>query len=374
MNPAPLPASKLTLHSVRLRVLSVPLRRPIVSNPTVGRYTEWPYILLDLVTHEGITGRSYLEPYVAGSARYILPAISAIAEAIRNRPLAPLDCYRSAVQATHLSGREGVGLVATSALDMAIWDALAQAAGLPLAHLLGSSVAPVRAYNTNGLWLLPPEQLADEARSLVAEGQFSAIKMRMGRPELRTDMAALDAVRQAVGPDFRLMVDWNQALDLGEALLRLHALDDQGLQWFEEPVVYDNYAATAQLARELKTPIQIGENIYGPRSFYQAVQSRAADLYMPDLMRIGGVTGFMRCAAIAGAAGIPLSTHLYPEFSAHLLRAADSAHWLEWRDWANPFIAEPYRVADGCVHIPDRPGAGLTWDEDAVKSMRIDAD
>jgi mandelate racemase len=153
------------------------------------------------------------------------------------------------------------------------------------------------------------------------------------------------------------MVDWNQALDLGEALVRLHALDDEGLQWFEEPIAYDNYAGCAQLARELKTPIQIGENIYGPRSFYRAVQENAADLYMPDLMRIGGVTGFMRCAAIAGAAGIPLSSHLYPEFSAHLLRASESTHWLE--------------VKDGFVVVPDRVGAGLEWDEQAVATLLV---
>ncbi len=371
MSPIVPTLAPLRLHSIRLRLVSVPLRRPIVSNPTVGRYDAWPYILLDLVTHEGIVGRSYLEPYVAQSADYIFPAIEAIAQALRDRPLAPLDSYRAAVQATHLSGREGIGLVATSALDMAIWDALAKAANLPLANLLGSSVAPVKAYNTNGLWLLPKGQLADEARSLVAEGGFSAIKMRMGRPDFRADVAALAEVRGAIGDGVRLMVDWNQGLSMSEALVRLHALDGEGLQWFEEPIVYDHYEGTAQLARELKTPIQIGENIYGPRSFYRAVQGQAADLYMPDLMRIGGVTGFMKCAAIAGAAGIPLSTHLYPEFSAHLLRASDSADWLEWRDWANPFIAEPYAVRDGHVHIPDRPGAGLEWDEDAVEKMLV---
>ena len=254
---------------------------------------------------------------------------------------------------------------------MAIWDAVSKAAGQPLAQYLGASTGPVRAYNTNGLWLLSVDQLRDEALSLVAEGKFSAIKMRLGRESLRADVAALDAVRTAVGPDVRIMTDFNQALDLGEALLRLHALDSEGLQWFEEPIVYDNYDGCAQLARELKTPIQIGENIYGPRSFYKAVQAQAADLYMPDLMRIGGVTGFMRCAAIAGAAGIPLSSHLYPEVSAHLLRASESTHWLEWRDWAHPFVAQPFEVKDGTVVVPDRPGSGLEWDEAAVGKLLV---
>ena len=371
MNPSTNLVPQLTLHSIKLRVLSVPLRRPIVSNPTVGKYTEWPFILVDLITNEGVTGRSYLEPYVLKSTEYILPAILAIAEAIRPKPLSPIDCFKTATQTMHLSGREGVGLIAASAIDMAIWDAVSKAAGQPLAHYLGASTGPVRAYNTNGLWLLPPDQLKDEALSLVAEGNFSAIKMRLGRENFKDDVAALDAVRNAVGSDVRIMTDFNQGLDLGEALLRLHALDGEGLQWFEEPIAYDNFDGCAQLARELKTPIQIGENLYGPRSFYRAVQAKAADLFMPDLMRIGGVTGFMRCAAIAGAAGIPLSSHLYPEVSAHLLRASESAHWLEWRDWAHPFIAEPFEVRNGMVHVPDRAGSGIDWDEAAVSKMLV---
>ena len=162
------------------------------------------------------------------------------------------------------------------------------------------------------------------------------------------------------------MCDFNQGQTLQEAIWRCHALDDQGLYWFEEPVVFDNYAHSAQLARELKTPVQIGENIYGPRSFFDAVQAKAADLYMPDLMRIGGVTGWMRAAAIAGAAGHPMSSHLYPEVSAHLLRATETADWLEWRDWGNPIIAEPFEVVDGHAIVPDRPGNGIEWNEAMV--------
>ncbi len=135
--------------------------------------------------------------------------------------------------------------------------------------------------------------------------------------------------------------------------------------------MYDNYAQSAQLARELKTPISIGENIYGSRSFLDAVRAEAADLYMPDLMRIGGVTGWMRAAAIAGAAGCPLSSHLYPEVSAHLLRASESADWLEYRDWGNPIIAEPFEVVDGQAIVPNRPGNGIEWNEEAVKKYLV---
>ena len=355
---------KLTFESVRVRAVLIPMRRPIVAK--VGTFTEWPFILIDVKTKEGIVGHSYLEPYLKNAVRYIKPMIEDIAEAFKGRQLAPLDLYRDAIGTLHLLGRQGVSVIAAAGLDMAIWDALAKAAGLPLAELLGGSVGKVRTYNTNGLWLLPVDKLAKEAAELVDEGNFSAIKIRLGRPKLADDLKALELVREAIGKDIHLMCDFNQGQTLQEAIWRCHALDDQGLYWFEEPVVFDNYAQSAQLARELKTPVQIGENIYGPRSFFDAVQAQAADLYMPDLMRIGGVTGWMRAAAIAGAAGHPMSSHLYPEVSAHLLRATEAADWLEWRDWGNPIIAQPFEVVDGHAVVPDRPGNGIEWNEAMV--------
>jgi mandelate racemase len=149
-----------------------------------------------------------------------------------------------------------------------------------------------------------------------------------------------------------LMIDFNQALPFGDALERCHAIDNLGLAWIEEPIVYDNLEGYARLAAELKTPIQIGENFYGPRALFTALQMKACDYVMPDFMRIGGVSGWIRAAAIAGAAGIPISTHLYPEVGAHLLRVTETAHWLEWQDWANPVLQQPYQIQDGVLQCP----------------------
>lgn len=362
-------APTLTFESVQVRAVSVPLRRPIVAK--VGTYTQWPLILIDVQTREGIVGRSCLEPYLQKAAKPLAQMIEDIAATLKDKALAPLDAYRDAMKMLHLNGREGMTVIAMSGLDMAIWDALAKANGMPLAVLLGGTPGPVRAYNTNGLWLIPMDKLAREAEGLVAEGGFKAIKIRLGRATLKEDIAAIAEIRSAIGDDVQLMCDFNQGLAFGEALLRLHGLDDQGLVWFEEPIAYDNYDGCAQLARELKTPLQIGENIYGAREFYKAVKAGAADLYMPDLMRIGGVTGWMRAAAIAGAAGLPLSSHLYPAVSAQLLRVSESADWLEWSDWAEPILAEPLRAVDGMVAVEDKPGSGLDWNEAAVKRFAI---
>ena len=167
------------------------------------------------------------------------------------------------------------------------------------------------------------------------------------------------------------MVDFNQGLDLAEAIQRCRMIDDLGLTWIEEPIVYDDLDGYAKLTAAFKTPIQIGENFYGPRALHHALSKRACDFVMPDFMRIGGVTGWLRAAAIAGAHGVPMSTHLYPEIAAHVMRVTDTAHWLEWQSWADPLLRKPYAVRDGHILIPNVPGVGLEWNEDAVAALSV---
>ena len=359
----------LTLKRLRARAVVLKLRRPIVAR--IATITEWPVVLVDLETEEGIVGRSYLEPYVPKALRYLVAALHDLGELLKGRSVVPVELFAAARKSLHFVGYSGMSMVAVSGLDMAAWDALAKAAGVPLCVLLGGSVGRVPAYNSNGLWLNAPAVVAEEATQLCDEGRFSALKLRLGRTNARDDIAAIEAVRRAVGDGVELMVDFNQGLHRGEAIRRCHMIDDLGLAWIEEPVVYEDLDGYAQLARELKTPIQIGENFYGPRDLQLALDKRACDFVMPDFMRIGGVTGWMRAAAIAGTAGIPTSTHLYPEVAAQVMRVTETAHWLEWQDWINPLLRQPYNVADGALEIPDRPGVGLEWDEAAVARHEV---
>src|SRR6185369_6345574 len=362
--------SSLTVRGIQARPVVLKLKRPVVAR--IATITEWPLILIDLTTDEGIVGRSYLEPYTAKAMKYLIPALVDLGEMLKGHLLAPVALYALARKSLHFVGYQGMSMIAVAGLDMAAWDAFAKAAGVPLCILLGGSVGPVTAYNSNGLWLKEPQAVAAEAIELRDEGGFTGLKLRLGRDRLRDDMAALDAVRNAVGNDMHLMVDFNQGLDLGEALQRCHAIDDLGLDWIEEPLVYDNFDGHAQLAAELKTPIQIGENFYGPRDLHKALQSKACDFVMPDFMRIGGVTGWLKSAAISGAAGTPMSTHLYPEVAAHVMRVTETAHWLEWQDWADPILQKPYLIKDSLLHVPDVPGIGLEWNEDVVAANRVD--
>ena len=360
----------LTFNNIRARAVVLKLKRSVVAR--IATITEWPIILIDLTTEEGIVGRSYLEPYTAKTMKYLIPALHDFGEMLKGRPVAPFDLYDLARKSLHFVGYQGLSMIAVAGLDMAAWDALAKAAGIPLCVLLGGSVGPVKAYNSNGLWLKEPAAVAAEASELRDEGEFTGLKLRLGRDRIHDDLATLEAVRNAVGDDMHLMVDFNQGLNLAEALQRCHMIDDLGLAWIEEPIVYDNLDGYAQLAAELKTAIQIGENFYGPRDLHNALQRKACDFVMPDFMRIGGVTGWMRAAAIAGAAGVPMSTHLYPEVAAHVMRVTETAHWLEWQDWADPILQGPYKMKGGMLHIPDVPGIGLVWNEDVVAANLVE--
>src|SRR6187200_2003094 len=187
---------KLTLKSFTARPLLLPLSRPVVAR--IGRFDQWPIIAIDLYTEEGVVGRSYLEPYVTSSMRAIVPVIEDLCAARLGRPLSPLDDFQSARKTLNFVGYEGIAMIAVAGIDMAIWDALAKAAGMPLAVMLGGSLGGVPAYNSNGLWLTDVSTLAKEAQELVAEGQFKGLKLRLGRERLADDLAALRAVREGV--------------------------------------------------------------------------------------------------------------------------------------------------------------------------------
>jgi len=178
-------------------------------------------------------------------------------------------------------------------------------------------------------------------------------------------------VRKRLSDRIAIMVDYNQALSLEDARERGRALDRENVTWLEEPIRHDDYAGCASLARELKMPVQIGENFSLPAGMEAALAAKACDLVMPDLERIGGVTGWRRAAELAAAQRLPMSSHLYPEFSAHLLAATPTAHWLEYVDWADKIVTEPLRIEDGHAIVPDRPGSGIAWNAAAVERYRV---
>lgn len=359
----------LTVRALRAVPVEVPLN--FVLGTSQGAVRQAPLLLIDLETEEGVTGRSYLFCYLRASAPGIVAILGEIERLCAGQPLQPDALWAMLARRFTLIGVQGIVRMAMAGFDTAGWDALAIAADQPLARLLGAEARPIPAYNSCGLGLMEPAALADEAERLLARG-FRAVKLRLGYPSLDEDLAAFRAVKDRVPAGVEIMVDYNQALTVDEALARGRALDAEGIAWLEEPIRHDDYAGVARLARELTAPVQIGENFSEVTAMQAALAAGAADLVMPDLERIGGVTGWRRAAALAAERGVPMSSHLFPEVSAHLLAATPTCHWLEYVDWADVLVQEPLAIVDGCAVVPQRPGNGLVWNEDAVARYRID--
>ncbi|MCZ6863211.1 MAG: mandelate racemase [Alphaproteobacteria bacterium] len=353
----------LIIRNVRVRAANIPLKRPLVAS--VAQFTHWVALIVDIETEGDVRGRGYICPYLPQTAAAFGRVAEMLAEGWIGRTVAPARMYDEGMKRIQTIGQNGVGLGGLAAMDVALWDTFARAHDMPLAVALGAEVAPVKAYNSSGLWLQDPELLAREAVELRDEHGFSAVKMRFGRETIAEDVQSARNVMEAV-PGTIVMSDFNQGLSYSEAVNRLRALDDEGLHWFEEPIIYSDLAGCARLSEKMRTPIMLGENFHGPRDMHEALKANACDMVMPDLMRIGGVTGWMRAAAIAQQYSVEVSSHLMAEISAHLMLATPTRGWLEWTDWLEPILKDPFTVKDGEVHVPDTPGVGVEWDEAAL--------
>jgi mandelate racemase len=363
------PDTELSVRGLDVRAVDVPMRRPLKTSG--GEVGTAAMVLIDLLTEEGITGSSYVFCPTPVVLKPVAKLLSNLAPLIEGDSLAPVAIEQKLQRSFRLLGPQGLTGMAMAGIDMAAWDALAKSCALPLVRLLGGEPRKIPAYNSCGLGMIGSERAAEEAQELIAPG-FGAIKARLGYVELKADVEVVRAVRRSVGEDVVLMSDYNQSLSVAEAQKRAKVLDGEGLYWIEEPTRADDYSGHAQIRREAETPIQVGENWWGPHDMAKSIETGASDYAMADAMKIGGVTGWLRAAAMAEAAGLPLSSHLFPEISAHLLAAAPTSHWLEHVDWATPILEEPLRVEDGHASVPDAPGIGISWDDEAVRRYSVE--
>lgn len=357
----------LKIRELRVRAVKIPMAHP--HKTASGTITESPLVLTDVLTEEGVEGHSYVFCYSALALKPTALLVKGLEPLIAGQPVAPLEIEQLLARRFRLLGPQGLTGIAMAAVDMALWDALARGHRLPLARLLGGVPKSIPAYGATGY-----DGAEGSARVAAewAERGFKGVKAKIGYPDVRGDLEVVRAMRQAVGDGVSLMVDYNQSLTPTDAIERARRLDDEGLTWIEEPVLADDYTGHARVAREVRTPIQCGENWWGPRDMRKAIDAGASDYMMLDVMKIGGVTGWLRAAALGEAHAIRLSNHLFIEVSAHLLCATPTAHWLEYAEWFNPIVEQPLRIVDGCTVLDERPGSGVEWNEQAVARFLVE--
>ena len=354
-----------TIRGVKARAVVAPISRPVKN--AFGSIEAAPLVLIDVATDQGVTGRSYIFAYTAMALKPLVHLIDEIGKELVGRAIAPLDLMSAMDARFRLLGWQGLVGMAVSGLDMAFWDGLGKIAGKPLVELLGGSVRPIKAYDSYGA-VDPKADERDLRRSL--ELGFRGIKIKGGLGDAANDERIVRGVRALLGPDIALMIDFNQSLDPAEALRRIARLAPYDLTWVEEPVPQENLLGHAEVRKGSSIPIQAGENWWFPRGFAEAIAVGASDLIMPDLMKVGGVTGWLRIAGQAEAASIPMSSHLFAEASAHMLGVTPTAHWLEVLDLAASILADPIKINDGTLTARG-PGLGLEWNETAVSKYLV---
>ncbi|MBC8164574.1 MAG: mandelate racemase [Bryobacteraceae bacterium] len=349
------------MRELRVRAVRVPMQEP--HRTASGTVTESPLVLTDVITEEGITGHSIVFTYTAAALQPTADLIRNFESLLKGEQLAPRGMRHKLARRFRLLGTQGLVGMALAGIDMALWDALARSHNVSLIRLLGGVEKPVQAYGAVGYAGVTGS--ARVAEDWVRRG-FKGIKAKIGYPSLKEDLEVIRAMRAAVGDDVAIMVDYNQSLSPVEAVQRLRVLDGEGLTWVEEPTLAHDYRGHASIAREVNVPVQCGENWWGAQDLQHAIDAQASDYVMLDVMKIGGITGWLRAAALTEAHAIPVSSHLWPEVSWQLLCVTPTTHWLEYADWWNIILAQPLQIENGLAVPHAVVGTGVEWNEQGI--------
>jgi len=354
-----------TIEAIRTHAVIVPLERPL--RTASGEMAAAPLLLFDIATSADITGRAYVFGYSPITLVPMASLAASLSDLLAGKPIAPVARMNDMDRAFRLLGRQGLLGMVMSGIDMALWDAQARLHDRAVVELLGGECRPVPAYDS--LSLIDPDADREMLEASLERG-FKAIKIKVGDAGLDTDIAAVSGLREIAGPETALMIDYNQSLTATEAMRRVSALEEFGLHWVEEPVPAEDLVGHAEVRASCGVPVQTGENWWFPQDMAHAIAAEACDYAMPDLMKIGGITGWLRAMGQAEAASIPVSSHLFPEASAHVLPVTPTAHWLEYLDVASAVLRDPAEIVDGSLTAKG-PGLGLDWDEDAVRRFAV---
>jgi L-alanine-DL-glutamate epimerase-like enolase superfamily enzyme len=360
----------MKITALRTARVEIPIEPPLKTS--IHQIRSVGCVLVFLDTDEGLVGEGYtftlsaerldvldaliksLEPIVVGCDPFDVEAI-----------------WRGMWNDIHFIGRAGLTIFALSAIDTACWDIIGKATGKPLYKLFGGCRESIKTYASGGLWLsLSVDELVAEAKGFIDQG-FRAMKARLGKPNIDEDIERIAAIRDAIGPDIDLMADANQGLTVDHAIRLGRKLEEFKLVWFEEPVPTHDHEGHAAIAAALDTPIASGETEYTHQGIKRMIDAKAADILMPDLQRMGGLTEFRKVAALAEAHDIPVSPHIFSEQSLAIAGSAPNCNYLEYMPWFEPLYNEAMTVDEGMVAMPDRPGIGFTFNMDAVDRYRI---
>ncbi|MDB2662478.1 hypothetical protein N9Y61_01405 [Paracoccaceae bacterium] len=349
-------ADQIILDNILVSTATPELPSPLLT--ASGKLTNAALVLVKITSKCGAEGHSYLFSPNAKLLPALACAVSVAFEEVKGKSCSPETNTDYLLDKFKLFGGTGILTMAFAAIDMASWDLLGHALGKPLYRLWGGTKTTISSYESSGLSIGSFGQVLDQAETFISNGN-SRMKVRLGYETVKEEVTLLSRLKDELGDQIELMVDYNQGLTVDQAFERCKELDDLGLKWIEEPILADMLEKAADLTAATKTPIQLGENLWSLTEVERALNLGASDYLMPDVAKIGGATQWLRAAKMAEKHGVKVSSHLYPEISAHLMASISNAHYLEYADWTKLQFSGHQSPQNNQVMLSDISGVGL---------------
>jgi L-alanine-DL-glutamate epimerase-like enolase superfamily enzyme len=360
----------MKITKLRTVQVEIPLQRPMIT--AIHETHSVGCVLVYLESDEGLTGENYVFTLNSDRLNVFDCMIRSLAHHVVGQDPHYVERMWDAMwREINPIGHEGITISAISALDTACWDLIGKAAGQPLYKLFGACRDEINAYASSGLWLSQSRnELVAEAKTFLDQG-FRAMKIRLGKARMEEDIDRVAAVREAIGRDVELLADANQAFTAHHAIRLGRRLEEFAVAWIEEPVHACDLGGHAAVAAALNMPVASGETAYTRYGMRAILEARAADILMPDLQRIGGLSEFRRAASLASAFHVPISTHIFPEQSLSIAGSTTNCISLEHVSWFSSLYREKMKILDGKISMPQGPGLGFTFDPEVVDRYRV---
>ena len=361
--------SPSAIASLDVRVFRIPLDEPL-QDAKHGLQVDYELVTVTVRRGDGLEGTGYT--YTIGAGGHAIKAMidHDLAPMITGHDSEPIDALFDEMQAgLHYVGRGGIASFAISAIDIALWDLRGKATGTPLWRMAGGAGRTPLTYRGGVDLNFPQDKLVDSVGDHLARG-FTAVKIKVGKADVAEDVARLTAVRERIGPQTALMVDANYGYDLARATAAAKAFEPFDLVWLEEPLAPDDFEGHGELAGRTSVPLAAGENLHTMQEFRLAFAHSRLAFIQPDSGNCGGVTGFLRVAAMAAEKGIPVCSHGMQELNVSLVPAQPNAGWLEVHSFhIDRYTHRPLVLENGRAVAPDEPGCGVRFDWDRLMPL-----
>ena len=356
----------------RVEILQVDLPPKVVRTDAIQSFVRQETPIVRITCADGAQGTGYTYTIGTGGSSVVALLRDHLAPLLVGEDAAEVErLWKRLFFHTHATAVGAITSLALAAIDTALWDLRCRRAGLPLWQMAGGAQRAVPVYTTEGGWLHhPPQQLVDETLAAKAQG-FRGAKLKVGKPAIGEDVRRLDAVRAAVGGDFELMVDANQAWTVPEALRRAHAYSALQLAWLEEPLPAEDLGGHVELAARATMPIAVGESLYHPAHFREYLERGACSIVQVDCARIGGITPWLKVAHLAETFNVPVCPHFLMELHVSLAAAVPNGAWVEYIPQLDAITTSRLAMADGCAIPPAAPGLGIDWDHAAIDRLAV---